>query len=183
MGVTMTADDACTERVVTLIETDDKLDDDNSGNHYETVTSEVGNNGSNTAPTLEHSESEIILQETIFCRQVDTLTYIDGPDEPALPEGVDPPAENYNKGCDGIEQIRTMHDPENGKTNAPATARVSAEAVGNIDDKIDMPKTKGAYVLGYINDVGCPICVDTGCTRTTISERLYYRIPRERCPL
>ena len=30
--------------------------------------------------------------------------------------------------------------------------------------------------------MGCPICVDTSCTKTTISERLYYRIPRERWP-
>ena len=170
MSVTMTADDTCTKRVVTLIKTDDKLSDDSPGNYNETVTSEVGNNGSDMAPTLEHAEGEIILQETIFCRQVDTLTYIDEPDEPVLSEGVDPPAENDNKGCGDIEQIRTIHDPENGKTNKQATARVSAEAVGDIDDKIDMPKTKGAYVLGYINDVGCPICVDTGCTRTTISE-------------
>ena len=47
------------------------------------------------------------------------------------------------------------------------------------EEQLAMPKTKGVYILGYVEGVGCPICVDTGCTKTTISERLYYRIPRE----
>ena len=44
------------------------------------------------------------------------------------------------------------------------------------------PKGPGSYILGQIQGVGCAITIDPGATRTVISERVFYRIPRNKRP-
>ena len=127
-----------------------------------------------------------MLGETIFCRQVDMLTYVDYSEQESItgssmPEVVD------DAGLDDSDQIRTLSSPSEDLPSHQQPVRVSTGASGKIvespdEEQLAMPKTKGVYILGYVEGVGCPICVDTGCTKTTISERLYYRIPRERRP-
>ena len=90
-------------------------------------------------------------------------------------------------GLDDSDQIRTLSSPSEDLPSHQQPVWVSTGASGKIgespdEEQLAMPKTKGVYILGYVEGVGCPICVDTSCTKTTISERLYYRIPRERRP-
>ena len=127
----MTADSTCARTVVNLLNPDNKPSCGSSDSHnklVQSVTLEVEDNYEGTDPMTEQPEDEIILGETIFCRQVDTLTYIEGPDEPISSECVITPDGGNDQCCGDAEQIRTMRDPENGKTNTPATAGVSAEA-------------------------------------------------------
>ena len=111
------------------------------------------------------------MGETIFCRQVDSVTYADASEE-LMVDSTNTQIVDDHKTYEDTEQIRTLRQQPG----------VSADAPGTAGEEITMPKAKGSYILGYIQDIGCPICVDTGCTRTTISDRLYRRIPKERRP-
>ena len=177
----MEPDNTCTARVEHVTEIMHKTSSEMSNDTQPSVSIE---HHCKTINTLEEPEGEVVLGETIFCRQVNMLTYIDFAEQEATACHTTSGADD-DMGPDNSDQIRMLRVDSDGPSSHQPTVRVSAEVSGKTgelphNEKIGMPRTKGVYILGYVEGVGCPICVDTGCTKTTISERLYYRIPKER---
>ena len=173
MSVSMETNNTCTARVEHVTEI---TDNPSSGISQDTCASVNIECSCETINTLEDSEGEVVLRETIFCRQVNMRTYIDFAEQQAIAchntSQVDDDA-----GPENSDQIRMLHSDSDGPSSHQLMVRVSAEASGKTgespnNEKIGMPTTKGVYILGYVEGVGCSICVDTGCTKTTISERL-----------
>ena len=180
MSVSIESNNTCTARVEKVTEIDNEI----CTNTPDSDPGRVGIEDNGEEPsTVDPSEGEAVLGETIFCRQVDMLTYVDYSEQESttglsMPEVVD------DAGLNDSDQIRTLSLPSEDLPSHQQPVWVSTGASGKIgespdEEQLAMPKTKGVYILGYVEGVGCPICVDIGCTKTTISERLYYRIPRE----
>ena len=55
-------------------------------------------------------------------------------------------------------------------------------ATNAMQEEVEIPKAKGAYVLGKIQGMGCVFTVDTACTKTIVSKQMYYRIPKGKRP-
>ena len=65
-----------------------------------------------------------------------------------------------------------------------ATEELNVSSASSDESKgeVELPKAKGSYVLGKIQEMGCVMTVDTACTQTIVSKQMYYRIPRGKRP-
>ena len=140
MSVSMGIDSTCTARIEHVTEIMDKTSSEMSNDTQPSVSIEHHGEPINT---LEEPEGEVVLGESIFCRQVNMLTYIDFVEQEVTACHNTSGADD-DMGPDNSDQIRMLRVDSDGPSPHQPNVRVSAEASGKTgelphNEKIGIP--------------------------------------------